>query len=703
MRNLFLLRGAPGSGKSTFIKTLKLEPYTVCADDVRTLYQGPVINEAGQKIITQKNDNKVWNIIMNILEKRMKRGETLIVDATHYRKALLNNYKKLISKYRYRAYIVDFTDIPLEEALKRNNERDEYKRVPEEAIRKMYACFTDDDEANSKFKKITREEFIKMMNAKPCIDYNKYDEVFIIGDIHGCAEPLKNFLIQHNVEDEKSAFIFCGDYIDRGIQNEKVLKILFELKEKKNILLLEGNHEIWLRHYSNNEPELIYSNEFTENTVPQIQNLSKKEISRLCSKLGQMAFFEFRDKKIFVSHGGIPVEPDFFTATEQLIKGTGKYEDLDKLYENWMKNTENTILVHGHRNNDMIPAKVNDRIYNLCSDVEHGENLRVLHINGNQKETPEFSLLEFHNPVFKENTKKRESKKETTPKNIIEELDKSNLIKKKKCENDITSYNFTRSAFYNQQWNKLTTTARGLFIKDKKIVARSYNKFFNIGEMPETELNQVLKMKLPVTAYKKENGFLVIISGAGIFSKSTNKSEHVEIAKETIGKKLNSIIEYAKQTDSSFVFECVNKKDPHIIRYDKNHMYLLDIIKNDFKFEKEDYDRMCETAKKLGLEVKQKVKTIETVDELKNFLAKRNEIFEGFVLEASDGFMVKVKTDYYLFWKKMRYYKQLMEQNRFTCVSYTSEDEVKVIKLMKRLMNLKETPITEIQNIYYNN
>ena len=204
MRNLFLLRGAPGSGKSTFIKQLNLEPYTICADEVRTLYQGPVINEKGQKVITQKNDKKVWEIIIKILEERMRRGETLIVDATHYRKALLNNYKKLISKYRYRAYIIDFTDIPLEEALKRNAERAAYKRVPEEIIRKMYACFTNDDEANSKFKTITRNEFIEMINSEPCVDYDKYDRIFVIGDIHGCAEPLKNFLNQFDAENEKN-------------------------------------------------------------------------------------------------------------------------------------------------------------------------------------------------------------------------------------------------------------------------------------------------------------------------------------------------------------------------------------------------------------------------------------------------------------------------------------------------------------------
>lgn len=53
MRTLLLLRGAMGSGKSTFIKENNLEPYTLEADKFRTLVSNPVMNEE-QFIISQK-------------------------------------------------------------------------------------------------------------------------------------------------------------------------------------------------------------------------------------------------------------------------------------------------------------------------------------------------------------------------------------------------------------------------------------------------------------------------------------------------------------------------------------------------------------------------------------------------------------------------------------------------------------------------
>lgn len=42
MRNLVILRGAPGCGKSTWIKNNNLENYTLSADSIRLFIQSPV-------------------------------------------------------------------------------------------------------------------------------------------------------------------------------------------------------------------------------------------------------------------------------------------------------------------------------------------------------------------------------------------------------------------------------------------------------------------------------------------------------------------------------------------------------------------------------------------------------------------------------------------------------------------------------------
>lgn len=65
----------------------------------------------------------------------------------------------------------------------------------------------------------------------------------------------------------------------------------------------------------------------------------------------------------------------------------------------------------------------------------------------------------------------------------------SEYIRVKELGNDIVSLNFTRNAFQDGIWNDETIKARGLFINKVggDIVARSYNKFFQYDEKPETK------------------------------------------------------------------------------------------------------------------------------------------------------------------------------------------------------------------------
>lgn len=83
MRTLLLFRGAPGCGKSTYIKEHGLQPFTLSADDIRLMYQSPQIQSNGSYAITWKNDNAVWDTLFKLLEDRMKRGEFTVVDATN--------------------------------------------------------------------------------------------------------------------------------------------------------------------------------------------------------------------------------------------------------------------------------------------------------------------------------------------------------------------------------------------------------------------------------------------------------------------------------------------------------------------------------------------------------------------------------------------------------------------------------------------
>ena len=86
MKYLFLMQGIPGSGKSTFLKKwgLKESGLVISSDDLRQFYAPNQVDIYDKEYITNDNDSQVWKNLFNILEFRMSKGYTTIVDATHY-------------------------------------------------------------------------------------------------------------------------------------------------------------------------------------------------------------------------------------------------------------------------------------------------------------------------------------------------------------------------------------------------------------------------------------------------------------------------------------------------------------------------------------------------------------------------------------------------------------------------------------------
>ena len=746
MRYLYLLRGAPGSGKSTWIQQNHLDPYTLSADNIRQIVSGLAYNLKGEAIISQEYDNTVWNILLERLEDRMDRGEFIIIDATHYRAALLQQYKKLISKYRYRAFVIDFTDVPENVALERNRSRDAYKFVPEAIIHKMYRVFESDrKEVSNRFKVITPAEAIEQLYKPMLFDYNNHEQIYVFGDIHGCYEPLKQFFEEHPFS-EKNAYIFTGDYLDRGIQNKEVLQFLLSIYENRNVLLLEGNHERWLRMYADGDDKELSPEEkamlkpyvdknfwikasrnsirnrgFKTKTIPQIEGFKKSDLRQLCRRFGQMAYIAFRGKNYYISHGGTPMLPSIFVPTANYIEGTGKYEDVDSLYQYWEINRgENDILIHAHRNIFQYEPKINDTAYNLCEDIEFGGSLRILQIDteGN------VSVLRYKNNVFdtdlvEERKKKNEIERPATGNDLIDQLNHSSLVRRKELADGIVSYNFTRNAFYDKRWNQLTVTARGLFLKENKVVARSYDKFFNWGEN-DTVTDKALYNKLvfPVNAYRKENGFLAIVSHYNgkllPCSKSTTGGDYVGYIKEQLDTlpidTRKKMLAYAQKNDVSFVFECIDPvNDPHIVRYTFPHLILLDIIKNNLAIEKVPYDEMVHTAREMGLEHKTHEYTFYSWKDLLQFVNEQpftpwKQFPEGWVFEDANGFMVKFKTPTYRWWKRNRTILEKMQHGSTVKPIYTCEEDVMFFGLLDKLQKedkLKNMNILMVQNEFY--
>lgn len=674
MRVLLLLRGSAGCGKSTWIENNGLKDYTLSADDIRLLCASPELTVSGKVGISQSNDGIVWNTLFKILELRMQNGEFTVIDATNSKTSEMNRYKELCAAYKYRIYCVDFTDIPIEVVKERNRMRPELKRVPDAAIDKMYSRFAT-QKIPSGIKVIKPDELDSIWMHK--IDLSEYKKVHHIGDVHGCYTVLAQYLEQNGGLKDDEYYIFCGDYIDRGLENVEVVKFLISIYNKPNVCLLEGNHERWLWIWANDG--VAGSKEFEFVTKTQLDNsdISKKDVRQLYRKIGQCAYYSFGGNTYIVNHAGISNLPENLTkvATKTFIRGVGSYNESEAVANSFVTNTPNNCFqIHGHRNTKMLPTKVNDRVFNLEGAVEKGGCLRCVQVfpDGSQQ------VFEVQNTVFKEpeiDYHPTEPSMESVGDAIIA-LRNNRYVQEKKYGN-ISSFNFTKTAFYDKIWDEQTTKARGLYINipQQKVVARAYNKFFNINERPETKFDMLQhKLVFPVTAYVKENGFLGIVSynfeDDSLFctTKSSPDGDFAQWFRENLGNiysedTLNSIKNYCKDNNVSFVFECVDmKRDPHIINYETNRLFLLDIIYNDLDYRKYDFTKLCEVANEFGLEHKEKAFVIDTWQDFFDWYYEvTNEDYkyngrhiEGFVIEDTNGYMTKLKLTYYNFWKFMR-------------------------------------------------
>ena len=672
MRVLLLTRGSAGCGKSTWIEKNGLKPYTLCPDDIRLMYSSPVLQVDGTEGISQNNDKGVWKTLFSLLEQRMQRGEFTVIDATNSKASEMNRYKEMCDTYRYRMYCVDFTDIPIEETRRRNADRVPMKRVPDEVIDKFYARF-----ATQKIPsgiKVIKPDELDTIWFKP-LDLSQYKRVHHIGDIHGCYTVLQDYLDTYGGIKDDEAYIFCGDYIDRGIENADVLKFLISIKDKPNVIMLEGNHERWLWIYAHDG--VGKSKEFELVTKPALikAEISTKDIRQLYRKFAQCAYYTYNGKTFLVTHGGISTLPKnlTFIATEQLIKGVGSYNDFEKIAETFVSTTsDNVYQIYGHRNTKGLPIMINNRVFNLEGAVEFGGALRCVQVDNTGIHT-----VCTDNAVFKTPQELQEQSVTTNSVgDIIMSLRQNKLINEKSFGN-ISSFNFNRQVFYDKLWDDQTTKARGLYIDTVKgkVVARAYDKFFNVNERPETKFDMLQhKLQFPVTVYVKENGFLGIVSyneyedDLLITTKSDMNSEFAQWLKDMLYNKVTAeniekLKLYIKEHNVSFVFECVDMEhDPHIIDYPQSELFLLDVVNNDINFSKYEYDQVVNVANQFGLTVKEKAFEIATwqeffdwyYDVLEKDYEYNNRLIEGFVIEDSVGYMTKLKLTYYHFWKFMR-------------------------------------------------
>lgn len=398
MKILLILRGNYFSGQKEFITQNALEPYTLDLEELRFLAGGykQLINS--YKSLDFRNADEILHTLFSFLTLRMQRGEFCVVNAPNANNSLLKEYKTLCEKYRYKLFILPFENTSLEECKAKNHFRARQNGIfiPEHILEAI-------DTALQKEKIGKKHPLLEPKNWRSClyesVNLSSYKKIHHIGDIQGCFSVLKKAL-KRIKKDE--FYIFLGDYIDRGIENGKVIKWLLELKDLPNVILLEGNHERHLIKWANNEPTT--SKEFNENTLKDFKKdkISKLDARALYKHFKDCFFYTYEEKKILCTHAGItylPKNPQdlSFVPSEEFIYGIGGYEDSKLVAELFCQNTdENSYQLFGHRNRQRLPVQIAPRVFLCEGKVDAGEYLRVVSLSKKG-----FECKEIKNEVFR--------------------------------------------------------------------------------------------------------------------------------------------------------------------------------------------------------------------------------------------------------------------------------------------------------------
>jgi predicted kinase len=129
-----VLKGLPGSGKSSYAQTLQeLGPdvYKIINKDLLR-----VMLDNGK--YTYDNEHFVVKVRNDIILLALNEGYHPIIDDCNLNPLHITAIEELARGMGASVEIVDFTAVPLEECLKRNRERKDKKPIPEQEIVDMH-------------------------------------------------------------------------------------------------------------------------------------------------------------------------------------------------------------------------------------------------------------------------------------------------------------------------------------------------------------------------------------------------------------------------------------------------------------------------------------------------------------------------------------------------------------------------------------
>ena len=337
MRRLFVIFGHQAIDSFFPSPILDWRSYIIDMGDFRSLYGSVGFSFEGRlTTLTDRARKLAMTAIYGAIESKMTMGETIFLRGDLTGLSTIDSPDTLTTKdvkgvirlaraYDYTVHLVDAHHKNSPNPTDTNSAFDGvWEQKPDRKIMRGW---------------VNMHDIAQILTVTPH-DLSEYERIVLVGDIQGAGDELQELIakVPGGLDSPHNFWIFVGDLFDRGTTPVTVYNTL--LPERKNVVIVQGNHEIAVRRASLG----TFNYDKPDDTIETLRQLEEAGITKRAVREElinrSVPFFAFTvgAREHWVSHGGvIPAVLDAVTAApgryvtglladEVLCRGTNNTE-----------------------------------------------------------------------------------------------------------------------------------------------------------------------------------------------------------------------------------------------------------------------------------------------------------------------------------------------------------------------------------------
>lgn len=395
MRTFFIVRGAPGIGKSTFLSLYQARGQVVSLDGIRDVFAMPVPDWDGVpgRSIRGGMEETISRVLESALRSRFEQGGDVFFDATNPELQQFKHLADLSRAYGYQVAIIDMQGNATDDMILTQNEKraGSVTYVPEEDVLRISTRVHEGTRECRRY--VGREMWVSaqweecdcglhLVNLNAMRDFVRStidghytqtitpkagERVVVIGSAYGDAQELSATLMDAwDATKDASAvtWVFLGDTLASSPHVAQTWKILqyFEAQAKQHghaTLFLEGIDETILRETLTRavSPHAFPDARAVIDTLTRT-GVQKRDLLRHLNQLTCALTIHTERGTYYVTTGGTANQDRTLTALEctngandrtSTYRRKTNYEDYPKPLSDAAARADITII-HGHRN-----------------------------------------------------------------------------------------------------------------------------------------------------------------------------------------------------------------------------------------------------------------------------------------------------------------------------------------------------------------